>query len=169
MRFTISWLKQFLDTDASLEQIANSLTMTGLEVEEIEDRLAELAAFEVAEILSTEPHPDADKLKLCQVQTKSELLQIVCGASNARAGLKVVLAKVGTLIPNGNFKIKQAKIRGIDSSGMMCSFEELGLDGDSNGIIELNPDAIIGDAAAKYLGADDPIIHINITPYQYYY
>jgi len=164
MRFTISWLKQFLDTDASLEQIANSLTMTGLEVEEIEDRLAELAAFEVAEILSTEPHPDADKLKLCQVQTKSELLQIVCGASNARAGLKVVLAKVGTLIPNGNFKIKQAKIRGIDSSGMMCSFEELGLDGDSNGIIELNPDAIIGDAAAKYLGADDPIIHINITP-----
>ena len=164
MRFTISWLKQFLDTDASLEQIANSLTMTGLEVEEIEDRMNELAVFEVAEILSTEPHPDADKLKLCKVQTKSEILQIVCGASNARAGIKVVLAKVGALIPNGNFKIKQAKIRGIDSSGMMCSFEELGLKGDSTGIIELNSEAIIGDVAAKYLGADDPVIHINITP-----
>lgn len=164
MRFTISWLKQFLDTDASIEQIANSLTMTGLEVEEIEDRSAELSAFEVAEILETEPHPDADKLKLCKVQTKSEILQIVCGASNARAGLKIVLAKVGTLIPNGNFKIKQAKIRGVDSAGMMCSFEELGLNGDSTGIIELQSDAVIGDKVAKYLGADDPVIHINITP-----
>jgi phenylalanyl-tRNA synthetase beta chain len=164
MRFTISWLKQFLDTDSTIEQIANSLTMTGLEVEDIEDRVTELAVFEVAEILSTEPHPDADKLKLCKVQTKSDILQIVCGASNARSGLKVVLAKVGALIPNGNFRIKQAKIRGIDSSGMMCSFEELSLKGDSSGIIELNPNAIIGDAASKYLGVDDPIIQINITP-----
>lgn len=164
MRFTISWLKQFLDTDASLEQIANTLTMTGLEVEDIEDRTADLAAFEVAEILRAEPHPDADKLKLCRVQTKSEILQIVCGASNAREGIKVVFAKVGTLIPNGNFRIKKSKIRGVESSGMMCSLDELGLGGDSSGIIELKPDAVIGDAVAKYLGADDPVIHINITP-----
>lgn len=164
MKFTISWLKQFLDTDATLEQITNTLTMTGLEVEEIEDRGASLAAFEVAEIIATEPHPDADKLKICKVQTKSGLLQIVCGAPNAKAGLKVVLATVGTLIPNGNFKIKQAQIRGVDSSGMMCSLDELGLDGDSSGIIELTESAVIGDGVAKYLGADDPVIHINITP-----
>lgn len=164
MRFTISWLKQFLDTDASLEEIANKLTMIGLEVEEIEDNSLKLAAFEVASIISAKQHPDADKLKLCQVETGSGMLQIVCGAPNARAGIKVVLAKVGTLIPNGNFKIKESKIRGVDSCGMMCSFEELGLKGDSEGIIELAKDAIIGEKAAKYLGADDPIIHINITP-----
>ena len=164
MRCTISWLKQFLDTDASLEKIANTLTMNGLEVEDVEDRAADLAAFEVAEILRAEQHPDADKLKLCRVQTKSEILQIVCGASNAREGIKVVLAKVGTLIPNGNFRIKKSKIRGVESSGMMCSLDELGLGGDSSGIIELKSDAVIGDAVAKYLGADDPVIHINITP-----
>ena len=164
MRFTISWLKQFLDTDASLEQIANCLTMTGLEVEEIEDNTKILDAFEVAEIIEAKPHPDADKLKLCKVQTKSGILQIVCGAPNARQGIKVVLANVGTLIPNGNFKIKQTKIRGVDSCGMMCSFEELGLSGASDGIIELVPEAVIGDKVAKYLGADDPVIHINVTP-----
>ncbi|MDG1437259.1 MAG: phenylalanine--tRNA ligase subunit beta [Rickettsiaceae bacterium] len=164
MKFTISWLKQFLDTDASIEQIAQTLTMTGLEVEGIEDRSASISAFEVAEIIATEAHPDADKLKICKVQTKDDLLQIVCGAANARAGIKVVLAKVGTLIPSGNFKIKQAQIRGVSSSGMMCSLEELGLEGDSSGIIELSQKAVIGDGVAKYLGADDPVIHINITP-----
>jgi phenylalanyl-tRNA synthetase beta chain len=164
MRFTISWLKQFLDTNASLEQIANCLTMTGLEVEEIEDHTKILDAFEVAEIIGAEPHPNADKLKLCKVQTKSGILQIVCGAPNARAGIKVVLANVGTLIPNGNFKIKQTKIRDVDSCGMMCSFEELCLKGNSDGIIELPSDAVIGDKVAKYLGADDQVIHINVTP-----
>lgn len=164
MRFTISWLKQFLDTDATLEQITNCLTMTGLEVEEIEDHSKALEAFEVAEITETTRHPDANKLKVCKVKAKSGMLQIVCGAPNARAGIKVVLANVGTLIPNGNFKIKQAQIRGVDSSGMMCSFEEIGLKGDSDGIIELQNDAVIGDNVAKYLGADDPVIHINVTP-----
>lgn len=164
MRFTLSWLKQFLDTNASLEKIAHTLTMTGLEVEDIEDKAKSLASFEVAEILETTAHPDADKLKVCKVQTKSAIVQIVCGAANARAGIKVVLAKVGTLIPNGNFKIKESKIRGVDSFGMMCSYDELGLGKDSDGIIELHEDAVIGDPAASYLGVDDPVIHINITP-----
>ena len=164
MRFTISWLKQFLDTDATLAQIAHTLTMTGLEVEDIDDRELELAAFEVAEIIEAKPHPDADKLQICKVQTKSEILQIVCGAANARAGIKVVLASVGTLIPNGNFKIKQATIRGESSSGMLCSADELNIKGDSTGIIELVADAIIGETVGKYLGLDDPVIHINITP-----
>jgi len=92
------------------------------------------------------------------------IVQIVCGAANARAGIKVVLAKVGTLIPNGNFKIKESKIRGVNSSGMLCSYEELGLGRDSDGIIELDENAIIGSSVASYLGADDPVIHINITP-----
>lgn len=164
MRFTLSWLKQFLDTEASLEKIAHTLTMTGLEVEDIDDKAKNLAGFEVAQILETNPHPDADKLKICKVQTKSTILQIVCGAPNARAGIKVVLAKVGTLIPNGNFKIKESKIRGADSFGMMCSYDELGLGKDSDGIIELMNDAVIGDPVASYLGADDPVVHINITP-----
>ncbi|MDA9163375.1 phenylalanine--tRNA ligase subunit beta [Rickettsiaceae bacterium] len=164
MRFTISWLKKFLDTDASIEQIANTLTMTGLEVEDIEDAASKLGSFEVAEIIAADQHPDADKLKVCTVQTKSETLQIVCGAPNARAGIKVVLAKIGTIIPSGNFKIKQSKIRGVESFGMMCSADELGVGKDSGGIIELPDEAIIGDPFAKYMGLDDPVIHINITP-----
>jgi len=164
MRFTISWLKKFLDTDASIEQIANTLTMTGLEVEDIEDAASKLGAFEVAEIIAADQHPDADKLKVCTVQTKSDTLQIVCGAPNARAGIKVVLAKIGTIIPSGNFKIKQSKIRGVESFGMMCSADELGVGKDSGGIIELPDEAIIGEPFAKYMGLDDPVIHINITP-----
>lgn len=164
MRFTLSWLKKFLDTDSSLEQIAHTLTMIGLEVEDIEDRASGLKDFEVAQILETSSHPDADKLKVCKVQTKNEVLQIVCGAANARENIKVVLAKVGTLIPNGNFKIKESKIRGVDSCGMMCSYDELHLSKDSDGIIELDDNAMIGDSVASYLGIDDPVIHINITP-----
>ena len=120
--------------------------------------------FEVAQILETTPHPDADKLKVCKVKTASDILSIVCGAANARSGIKVVLAKIGTTIPNGNFKIKQSKIRGVDSSGMLCSSEELNIKCDSSGIIELPEDAQVGDKIAKYFGLDDPVIHINVTP-----
>ncbi len=105
MKFTLSWLKTFLDTKATIEELTKSLTMLGLEVEEIIDRKSELEKFEVAQILETTPHPDADKLKVCKVKTASDILSIVCGASNARSGIKVVLAKIGTTIPNGNFKI----------------------------------------------------------------
>lgn len=164
MRFTLAWLKHFLDTDAALEKIAHTLTMTGLEIEDIDDKSKDLKDFEVAEIIEAKQHPDADKLKVCTVKTKSDTLQIVCGAPNARAGIKVVLANVGTVIPNGNFKIKKSKIRGIESVGMLCSAEEIGIPGDSSGIIELKEGAVIGDNVAKYLGVDDPVLHINITP-----
>lgn len=164
MKFTLNWLKSFLDTEASLEKIVETLTIIGLEVEEVIDRREELAVFEVAEIIDAAPHPEADKLRVCQVKTANEVLGIVCGAPNARKGIKVVLAKIGTTIPNGNFKIKQAKIRGIDSSGMLCSAEELNIKGDSTGIIELPDSAIVGEPIAGFFGLDDPVIHINVTP-----
>ena len=164
MRFTLSWLKQFLDTDASLEKVARTLTSIGLEVEDIDDKALSLAEFEVAKIIETIQHPEANKLKICQVQTKSGIIQVVCGASNARSGIKIVLANIGVLIPNGNFRIKESVIRGVASSGMICSGSELGLNDDSDGIIELIDNAIVGDRIAAYLGVDDPVIHINITP-----
>lgn len=164
MKFTLSWLKQFLDTSANLEELSHCLTMIGLEVEEIYDYSAKLDVFEIAEIISAEKHPNADKLQICQVKTGSGFNQIVCGAPNARAGIKVVLAKEGTTIPNGNFKIKKAKIRDVESNGMLCSADELGIGKDTGGIIELGADAEVGESFAKYQGLDDPVIHINITP-----
>jgi phenylalanyl-tRNA synthetase beta chain len=164
MRFTLSWLKRFLDTDASLEKITHTLTHIGLEVEEIKDRREELSNFTVAEIVEASQHPDANKLKICTVHTGSEVLQIVCGASNARAGIKVVLAKIGTIIPNGNFAIKKSAIRGVESHGMLCSAEELNINAQENGIIELPIEAICGEPFAKYFGLNDPVIYINVTP-----
>ncbi|ABV79198.1 phenylalanyl-tRNA synthetase subunit beta [Rickettsia bellii OSU 85-389] len=164
MKFTLSWLKQFLDTSASVTEIAESLTAIGLEVEEIIDKAADLQKFEVAYIVSTKPHPSADKLKICEVETKNGNLQIVCGASNARAGIKVVLANIGVEIPNGKFKIKESNIRGEKSCGMLCSEEELFLASESEGIIELPEDAVVGEPFTKYYGLDDPVFVINVTP-----
>ncbi len=164
MKFTLSWLKQFLETSASVTEIAEVLTAIGLEVEEVIDKAAELQKFEVAYIASTKPHPSADKLKLCDVETKSGMRQIVCGASNARAGIKVVLANIGIEIPNGKFKIKESIIRGEKSCGMLCSEEELLLASESEGIIELSEDAVVGEHFTKYYGLDDPIFIINVTP-----
>lgn len=164
MKFTLSWLKQFLETSSTVTEIAQSLTAIGLEVEEVIDKVAELQEFEVAYIASTKPHPSADKLKLCDVETKSGIRQIVCGASNARAGIKVVLANIGIEIPNGKFKIKESIIRGEKSCGMLCSEEELLLASESEGIIELSEDAVVGENFTKYYGLDDPIFVINVTP-----
>ncbi|MGB1360781.1 MAG: phenylalanine--tRNA ligase subunit beta [Alphaproteobacteria bacterium] len=164
MKFTLSWLKDHLDTDAELNVIANKLTMIGLEVEEIVDPADTLSGFKIAEITSAEKHPDADKLKVCSVNNGTETLQIVCGAPNARAGIKVVLAPIGTYIPAGDFEIKKGNIRGVESCGMMCSFEELGLNGDSEGIIELSNDAPVGESYVKWAKLDDPMIEIAITP-----
>lgn len=164
MKFTLSWLKRFLDTKSSVAEIAGALTAIGLEVEEIIDKREELKDFEVAHIISVRPHPSADRLQICEVQAKEGILQIVCGATNARANIKVVLAKIGTLIPNGQFKIKESVIRGEKSYGMLCSTEELRLGPDSEGIIELPDGAVVGGWFGDYYGLNDPVFNINVTP-----
>jgi phenylalanyl-tRNA synthetase beta chain len=163
MKFTLSWLKDHLDTNAALEQITQTLTMIGLEVEQVIDRAEALKPFTVAKILHAEKHPEADKLRVCKVQSDIGELQIVCGAPNARAGIYVALAKEGTTIPASGMVIKKTKIRGIESNGMLCSADELALGGDSTGIIEL-PEAKIGESIVSVLGLNDPVIEIAITP-----
>ncbi|HWD29190.1 MAG TPA: phenylalanine--tRNA ligase subunit beta [Rhizomicrobium sp.] len=165
MKFTLSWLKAPLDTEADVEAIADKLTAIGLEVEGIEDAGARLKDFTVAQIVSAEKHPNADKLRLCMVDAgDKDPLQIVCGAPNARAGIKVVLARPGTVIPVTGEALKIGTIRGVESRGMMCSARELLLGTDHDGIIELPADAKVGDKAAAALGLTDPVIEINLTP-----
>jgi phenylalanyl-tRNA synthetase beta chain len=165
MKFTLSWLKTHLDTDASLDTIVETLTRIGLEVEGVENPAETLGVFRIAEIVSAEPHPNADRLRVCQVSTgDGPNLQVVCGAPNARAGLKTVFAPPGAFIPAKNFTIAKGVIRGVESAGMMCSPEELGLEGDSSGIFELPADAPVGAAYAAFAGLDDPLIDVNLTP-----
>ena len=163
MKFPLSLLKRFLITDASLETISATLTAIGLEVDGIEDKSAELKQFVVAEILQTERHPQADKLQVCKVKAAQGELQIVCGAPNARAGIKVALANIGTIIPTNQMEIKAAKVRGVESQGMLCSARELGLGDDHAGIIELPLDAKIGESIVDVLGLGDPVLDINVT------
>ncbi|MBB4266422.1 phenylalanine--tRNA ligase subunit beta [Roseospira visakhapatnamensis] len=165
MKFTLSWLKEHLETDAPLEAIADRLTMLGLEVEEVTDLRTVLAPFTVAEVVTAEKHPDADRLKVCTVRTGDggRDLRIVCGAPNARAGLKGVLARPGMTIPESGQVLKTGRIRGVDSEGMLCSSRELGLGDDHSGIIELPADAPLGMSVADVLPLD-PVIDIAITP-----
>ena len=165
MKFTLSWLNDFLESDASLEEITQMLTMIGLEVEKVENRAETLKPFRIAQIIDASPHPDADKLRVCRVNTGAEELQIVCGAPNARAGINVVLAPIGTVIPTNQMKIKPAKIRGVESAGMLCSAAELGLGEDHSGIIEMpGCDDHLAKPFAEIMGLDDPMIEIAITP-----
>ena len=164
MKFTLSWLKKFLDTDATAEQIIDALTNLGLEVEEVVNQADIYKPFVIAEIISTIPHPEADKLRICQVNNGKELLQIVCGAPNARAGIKVVLAPVGAEIPANGLKIKESKIRNVSSCGMLCSGSELLLSEDSDGIIELDDNYIVGQSFALAHGLDEIYIEISVTP-----
>ncbi len=164
MRFSLSWLKEYLETTATLDEIVDRLTMIGLEVEEVIDRADVLAPFTVAEILDAEQHPNADRLKVCRVATHEGELQIVCGAPNARKGLKTVFAAIGTTIPANGMTLKPTKIRDVDSQGMMCSADEMALGENAEGIMELPESAKIGESFAGYVGADDPIIEIAITP-----
>jgi phenylalanyl-tRNA synthetase beta chain len=163
MKFTLSWLKEHLDTAASLDEISAKLTSTGLEVEGIHNPGAGLDAFIVAHIADAKQHPDADRLRLCTVETGTETLQVVCGAPNARTGLKVVLARPGVTIPATGAVLKRGSIRGVESQGMLCSLEELKLTGDSTGIIELPADAPVGKPVTYVLNID-PVIEINLTP-----
>ncbi len=164
MKFTLSWLKEFLDTDASVEQIADSLTAIGLEIEDVSETGAGLKSFTVAHILAAEKHPNADKLQVCKVATHTGERQIVCGAPNARAGIKVILADIGDVIPTNGMKIKPSKIRDVESAGMLCSARELGLGEDHAGIMELPEAATIGDKVVNVLGLNDTLFDIAITP-----
>ncbi len=164
MKFTLSWLKQYLDTQAGVEEIAAKLNAIGLEVEGIENPAEKLAGFRIARVLTAERHPNADKLQVLTVDTgDGQPLQVVCGAPNARAGLVGVLGLPGAIVPVNGMELKKAAVRGVDSNGMMCSTRELELGEDHDGIIELPGDAPVGTPFADYHGAD-PVFDISITP-----
>ncbi|SEO75536.1 phenylalanyl-tRNA synthetase beta subunit [Salinihabitans flavidus] len=168
MKFTLSWLRDHLDTEASLNEIAETLTDLGLEVEEISNPADKLQGFTIGKVLSAEKHPDADKLKVCQVLTDEGEKQIICGAPNARAGITVVIAKPGMYIPGIDTTIQVGRIRGVESHGMMCSEREMELSDEHEGIIEL-PSGEVGEPFTDWLAAHDPakvdaVIEIAITP-----
>jgi len=164
VKFTLSWLKQHLETDAGLDEILERLTMVGLEVEKVTDRAAGLRSFVVARIAKARPHPDADRLRICTVETGSETVEVVCGAPNARTGMLGVFAASGAYIPGAGITLKPTEIRGVASNGMLLSEREMSLSDDHNGIIDLPEDSPIGAAAVTVMGLDDPIIQIAITP-----
>jgi len=165
MKFTLSWLKDHLDTDATVERIAETLTSIGLEVEGIDDPAAKLAPFVVARVLTAAPHPQADKLQILSVDAGGpEPLQVVCGAPNARAGLVGVFGAPGAYVPGLDVTLKIASIRGVESRGMMCSKRELLLSDEHEGIIELPADAPVGTTYADYAQLSDPVIDVAITP-----
>ncbi|MDI6025266.1 phenylalanine--tRNA ligase subunit beta [Corticibacterium sp. UT-5YL-CI-8] len=164
MKFTLSWLKDHLETDATLDQIVERLTSIGLEVETVDDKAA-LKPFVIAKVLTAARHPDADKLQVLSVDTGTGApIQVVCGAPNARAGLIGAFAAPGTYVPGIDVTLGIGKIRGVESHGMMCSERELELSDEHNGIIELPDDAPIGASFASYAKLDDPLIEINLTP-----
>ncbi|WP_226015991.1 phenylalanine--tRNA ligase subunit beta [Novosphingobium sp. FKTRR1] len=164
MKFALSWLKQYLDTQAATDEIARKLTALGLEIEGVEDTSAALTKFRVARVLTADKHPQADKLQVLSVDLGDGApLQVVCGAPNARAGLVGVLGVPGAVVPANGMTLKVAAVRGVESNGMMCSTRELGLGEEHDGIIELPADAPIGASFADYLGSD-PVFDVSITP-----
>ena len=165
MKFTLSWLKDHLETDASLSEIVERLTSIGLEVEHVDDK-ADLKPFVIAKVLTAVQHPDADRLRVLTVDTGDGKppVQVVCGAPNARAGLIGAFAAPGTYVPGIDVTLTVGKIRGVESHGMMCSERELELSDEHNGIIDLPADAPVGTSFASYAHLDDPVIEINLTP-----
>src|SRR3982075_2736323 len=166
MKFTLSWLKEHLDTDEPLEKLADKLTMIGLEVENIDDKAKALAPFTIARVISAEQHPNADRLRVCMVDTGDggAPVQVVCGAPNARAGLVSVFSPPGTFIPGKDITLSVGTIRGVESRGMLCSAAELQISEDHDGIMELPADAPIGAPYAAWAGLGDPVLEINLTP-----
>jgi phenylalanyl-tRNA synthetase beta chain len=164
MKFTLSWLKEHLDTQASLTEIRDRLTMLGLEVEGIANPAEALEGFVVGYVVEAVQHPNADRLRVCKVDTGSATVQVVCGAPNARTGMKGIFAPTGSHIPGTDMLLKASKIRGEDSNGMLCSARELQLGDDHSGIIDLPADTQTGLPAAQALGLDDPVIEIKVTP-----
>ncbi|KQT70858.1 phenylalanine--tRNA ligase subunit beta [Methylobacterium sp. Leaf465] len=165
MKLTLSWLKDHLDTEASLDTVAETLTRIGLEVEGIEDKAASLKPFVIARVLTAEPHPNADRLRVCTVDAGTgQPVQVVCGAPNARAGMKTVFAPPGTYVPGLDKTLAVGTIRGVESLGMLCSGAELGLGDEASGILDLPADAPTGQPYALYAKLDDPVVEINLTP-----
>jgi phenylalanyl-tRNA synthetase beta chain len=164
MKFTLSWLKSHLRTDASLDQITDTLTRIGLELEGVENPGAALASFRVAHVIEAVQHPNADRLRACKVDTGDGIVSVVCGAPNAHAGMKAVFAAPGAFIPGSGVTLKVGEIRGVKSAGMLLSAREMGLGDDHSGIIELPGDAPVGVSYATYAGLDDPVIEISVTP-----
>jgi phenylalanyl-tRNA synthetase beta chain len=165
VKFTLPWLKEHLDTVAPLAEIVDKLTMIGLEVENVEDKAALLKPFIIASVISAEKHPNADRLRVCMVDTGyGKPIQVVCGAPNARAGMKGVFSAPGTFIPGKNITLTVGTIRGVESRGMLCSAAELMISDDHDGIIELPADAPVGKSYAEWAGISEPVIEINLTP-----
>ena len=164
MKFTLSWLKEELETDASLTELTDALTMAGLELESIDNPAERLKEFVVAYVENAEQHPDADRLKVCQVNNGQETYEVVCGAPNARTGMKAIFAGDGMYIPGIDVTLKKSKIRGVTSNGMLLSEREMGLSDDHEGIVELSDDAVVGTPAPVALGLNDPVIDIGVTP-----
>jgi phenylalanyl-tRNA synthetase beta chain len=165
MKFTLSWLKDHLETVAPLGEIVETLTRIGLEVERVENPAARLAGFVVARVLEAKQHPNADRLRVCMVDAgDGARVQVVCGAPNARAGMLSVFSPVGTFIPGKAITLAKGVIRGVESNGMLCSAAELQISEDHDGIIDLPEDAPVGQPYAAYAGFDDPVIEINLTP-----
>jgi len=163
MKFTLSWLKEHLETDATLAEIEVRLTELGLEVEGVEDPAKDLGGFVIGEILEAEKHPNADRLRVCKVNNGQSVIQVVCGAPNARAGIKVILAQPGTYIPITGEALKKGKVRDVESQGMMCSWRELKLGEDHDGIAELDLGLSVGSKLTEVMSFD-PVIEISITP-----
>ena len=169
MQFSESWLRQYVNPDMTTEQLSHALTMAGLEVEETRPLAPPFTQVVVAEILEAAQHPDADRLRVCKVNAGGETLQIVCGAPNARVGIKIPCALVGAQLPPSEeggkpFAIKLGKLRGVESQGMLCSGRELGVGQDSEGIMELAADAPNGQDIREHLKLDDTIFIIKLTP-----
>src|SRR5438445_155876 len=157
MKFTLSWLKEHLETDASLNEIVDKLTMIGLEVESVDDKGKALSAFTIARVISAQPHPNADRLRVCMVDAgDGKPVQVVCGAPNARTGMIGVFSPPGTFIPGKNMTLGVGTIRGVESRGMLVSEAELLISDDHDGIIDLPADAPVGEPYARWAGLDDP-------------
>jgi len=164
MKFTLSWLKEHLDTTATVAEIVEAMTMAGLEVEHVENPAAKLAAFSTARITAAARHPNADKLQVCQVETRDGMKEIVCGAPNARAGLVTAYAPIGAYVPGIDVTLEARPVRGVVSNGMLCSGAELELDADADGIMELDAATAVGQPIAAALGLDDAVIDFEVTP-----
>jgi phenylalanyl-tRNA synthetase beta chain len=164
MKFTLSWLKTHLDTDAPLQQITDTLTRIGLELEDVEDRGATLAPFRIARVIEAVQHPNADRLRVCTLDTGEGTVTVVCGAPNARTGMKGVFAPPGTHIPGTGITLKVGEIRGVRSAGMLLSERELGLSDEHAGIVDLPDDAPVGAPYAEWAGLNDPVIDVSVTP-----